>query len=184
MKKVLCILSIFFLMTGCSIGPIEDLDNTPTKKVEAYLNSYQSLDDNIINDLDNILDEEITFDEQQREKYRDIVKKGYQELSYEIKDEKINGDSATVEVEIEVIDQSKVMSEANDYLEKHKDEFNDEEGNYDTSMFTDYRLNMLEKNKSKVKYTLNLKLSKTDGKWKLDKLSENDINKINGTYNY
>lgn len=184
MKKILYILGIMILMTGCGCQAIEDMDNTPTKKVEAYLNSYQSLDDNVLNDLDNILDEEITFNDDQRNRYREIVKKSYQELSYEIKDEKIDGDKATVEVEIEVIDHSKVLTDANDYFDEHKDEFNDDEGKYDVSLFTDYRINMLEKNREKVKYTLNLKLTKKDNEWSLDKLSENDINKINGTYNH
>ena len=40
MKKVLGILGLALVMTGCSLG---DMDNTPTKQVEAYLNDYQTL---------------------------------------------------------------------------------------------------------------------------------------------
>jgi len=183
MKKILSIIGIMLVLTGCSLG-MEDLDNTPTKQVEAYLNSYQKLDDNVLNDLDNILDDEITFNNDQRDRYREIVKKGYQELTYEIKDEKVNGNTAEVEVEIEVIDYSNIITESEDYLNQNPNEFNDEEGNYDVSLFTDYRLDLLEKNKEKVEYTITFNLTKENDKWTIDQLSEDDINKINGTYNH
>lgn len=183
MKKILSIIGIMLVLTGCSLG-MEDLDNTPTKQVEAYLNSYQKLDDNVLNDLDNILDDEITFNNDQRDRYREIVKKGYQELTYEIKDEKVNGNTAEVEVEIEVIDYSNIITESEDYLNQNPNEFNDKEGNYDVSLFTDYRLDLLEKNKEKVEYTITFNLTKENNKWTIDQLSEDDINKINGTYNH
>lgn len=183
MKKILSIIGIVLVLTGCSLG-MGDLDNTPTKQVEAYLNSYQKLDDNVLNDLDNILDDEITFNNDQRDRYREIVKKGYQELTYEIKDEKVNGNTAEVEVEIEVIDYSNIITESEDYLNQNPNEFNDEEGNYDVSLFTDYRLDLLEKNKEKVEYTITFNLTKENDKWTIDQLSEDDINKINGTYNH
>lgn len=183
MKKILSIIGIMLVLTGCSLG-MEDLDNTPTKQVEAYLNSYQKLDDNVLNDLDNILDDEITFNNDQRDRYREIVKKGYQELTYEIKDEKVNGNTAEVEVEIEVIDYSNIITKSEDYLNQNPNEFNDEEGNYDVSLFTDYRLDLLEKNKEKVEYTITFNLTKENDKWTIDQLSEDDINKINGTYNH
>lgn len=183
MKRILSIIGIVLVLTGCSLG-MEDLDNTPTKQVEAYLNSYQKLDDNVLNDLDNILDDEITFNNDQRDRYREIVKKGYQELTYEIKDEKVNGNTAEVEVEIEVIDYSNIITESEDYLNQNPNEFNDEEGNYDVSLFTDYRLDLLEKNKEKVEYTITFNLTKENDKWTIDQLSEDDINKINGTYNH
>ena len=34
------------MITGCSIG--EDMSNTPTKRVEEYLNNYQTLDSNVL----------------------------------------------------------------------------------------------------------------------------------------
>ena len=40
MKKVLSILGLALIITGCSLG---NMDNTPTKKVEGYLNNYQTL---------------------------------------------------------------------------------------------------------------------------------------------
>ena len=77
MKKILLSLITLLTFTGCSIG--KDMTNTPTKKVEEYLNSYQALDDNVLNDLDSLmLDAEYTIDQQS--KYKELMKKHYQNL--------------------------------------------------------------------------------------------------------
>ena len=39
------------------------MDNTPTKKVETYLNNYQTLDSNVLAQLDAIVENEEMFDE-------------------------------------------------------------------------------------------------------------------------
>ena len=41
MKKIL-VIAIVLLLSACSFN-IDDIDNTPTKKVEEYLSNYQSL---------------------------------------------------------------------------------------------------------------------------------------------
>ena len=51
MKKLILFLTLL-LFTACSLN-IGDIDNTPTKKVEEYLNKYQSLSSDVVNDLDN-----------------------------------------------------------------------------------------------------------------------------------
>ena len=81
MKKVLSILGIALVLTGCSIG---NMDNTPTKKVETYLNNYQTLDSNVLSELDSLVNQEEMFDEDQKTTYRDIMKKHYQDLTYTI----------------------------------------------------------------------------------------------------
>ena len=40
--------ALLILLTGCDIG--EKLDNTPTKRVETFLNKYQTLDDDVLDD--------------------------------------------------------------------------------------------------------------------------------------
>ena len=60
MKKIIYILSLFFILTGCSIG--SDMDNTPTKKVETYLNNYQTLDSNVLAKIDAVVNNEELFD--------------------------------------------------------------------------------------------------------------------------
>ena len=103
---------------------------------------------------------------------------------FEIKDEVVDGDTATVTVEIEVTDYSKSLSDAEDYLNNNKAEFNDENDEYDESLFTTYRLDRLKESTDKVKYTLNIYLTKVDDEWQIDDLSETDRMKINGMYEY
>ena len=105
MKKLFTFLSFTLILTGCSIG--EDMNNTPTKQVETYLNNYQTLDSKVLTELDAIVNNEEMFDEDQKVTYRDILKKHYQDLTYTIKEETVNGDKATVETEIEVNDYTK-----------------------------------------------------------------------------
>ena len=125
MKKVLSILVLALVLTGCSIG---NMDNTPTKKVETYLNNYQTLDSNVLTELDSLVNQEEMFDEDQKTTYRDIMKKHYQDLTYTIKEETVNGDKATVEAEIEVNDYTKVLKDAETYRTTNEDEFLDDEG--------------------------------------------------------
>lgn len=183
MKKLLSIFCIMTLLTGCSCNANLTKD-TPTKEVEHFFNDYQTLDTDVLTQLDTVVDRETSFTEEQKKTYRDIMKKHYQGLTYEIKDEVVDGDNATVTVEIEVKDYSKVMEEADTYLKEHPNEFNDATGNYDVNLFNKYRLEQLEKAKDKVKYTLNLTLTKVDEEWKLDKLNDIDESKIHGIYNY
>ncbi len=183
MKKLLSIFCIMILLTGCSCSAKLTKD-TPTKKVEHFFNDYQTLDTDVLTQLDTVVERETSFTEEQKKTYRDIMKKHYQGLTYEIKDEVVDGDNATVTVEIEVKDYSKVMEQSDTYLKEHPNEFNDEVGNYDVNLFNKYRLDQLQKAKDKVKYTLNLTLTKVDDEWKLDKLNDIDESKIHGIYNY
>ena len=182
MKKIFTFLSVALILTGCSIG--EDMSNTPTKQVETYLNNYQTLDSNVLTKLDSIVNSEEMFDEDQKTTYRDILKKHYQDLTYTIKEETVNGDKATVEAEIEVNDYTKVLKEAETYRTTNQNEFVDEEGMFDENMFNEYKLNALKDNKERVKYTIYFSLTKQDDKWVLDDLTETEEEKILGIYEY
>ena len=176
MKKIIYSLISILCITGCSIG--KSMTNTPTKKVEAYLDSYQKLDDNIMNDLDSLVDD-TEYTVEQKARYKEIFKKHYSNLKYEIKDEKINGDKATVEVSIEVSDYSKILSE-----DVNKDEFKDENGVYSPSKYFDYQLDRIEKATEKVKYNIIFKLTKRNNEWIIDDLDEESKKKIHGIYLY
>lgn len=181
MKKLIAAAFLFATLTGCSCTANLTTD-TPTKKVENFLNSYQTLDSDVVTQLDKVVASETTFTESQKADYKEIMKKHYQDLTYEIKDEVIDGDNATVTAEIDVKDYSVVMAETDAYLVDHKEEFNNAEGVYDVTLFNDYRIKKLKEAKDKVKYTLNLTLTKINDEWKLDSLSDIDESKIHGTY--
>lgn len=182
MKKIITILTLILLFTGCTL---DDIDNTPTKQVEAFLNSYQTLDKKVLEDLDLVIAKKSDFNKEQKEKYRKILKKHYQNLTYEIKDETVNGDKANVKVEIEVTDFYKVLKEIEKYLETNKNIFLDENNNYSNQKYYDYQLEELSKAKDNVKYTLNLTLTKKDnGDWVLNEIDEIEEKKILGIYEY
>lgn len=182
MKKIVLLISILIL-TACSFS-IDDIDNTPTKQVEKYLNSYQSLDKGVISDLDIVVERETNFNLEQKNRYRILMKKNFQNMSYTIKEETVNGDSAEVDVEISVYDYYKVNKQADNYLLENKDEFI-KDGVYNEERFIDYKLDKMSKNTDKVKYTIYFNLSKdNNGDWRLDEVSEADEEKILGIYQY
>lgn len=181
MKKVLISVLTLFILTGCTIGGKNLTNETPTEVVEKYFSNYQTLSNDVLTQLDTVIDKE-NFTTTQKEDYREIMKKHYKNITYQIKDEVVDGDKATVVTEIEVYDYSKVLAEADTYLNEHQAEFTDAQGNYDVNLFNDYRINKLKDVDDKAKYTLNLTLTKTNDKWILDNISDTDESKIHGTY--
>ena len=177
MKKIVYIFLAVTLLTGCG-----EISNTPTKQVEGFFNQYQTLDQDVLDDLEQVVSEEEKFDDNSKEKYREIIKKQYKNLTYYVKEEKVDGDTATVTVEITVYDFASVMAEAEDYKNNHMDEFHDESGNFSQSKYIDYVVDQLGKTKEKVKYTLDLGLTKIDDKWKLNGLDSDTEDKILGIY--
>ena len=82
MKKIIGILSIIIL-TGCNTL---DISNTPTKKVEEFLNKYQILDEEVLNELDDVIDSKTNLNVENKEEYRKIIKKQYKDMQYTIKE--------------------------------------------------------------------------------------------------
>ena len=179
MKKLLFLVVTSMLLLDCN-----NLCNTPTKKAEEFLKKYQALDNSVLTDLNKVVDEDSSLNESQKNTYKDIMKKHYQSLSYEVKDETVDGNKAVVTVEISVTDFKKVLDEANNYMNNNPEQFEDENGDYSVSRFNDYKLEQLKEAKDKVRYTLELKLTKVNDVWTLDTLSQDIYDKINGVYNY
>lgn len=183
MRKILLVgLSILFFVTGCSYEGT--MLNTPTKKVEMFFSNYQTLNQDVMDDLDKVVDEEERFNTKQREIYRELMKKHYQAIQYDVKDERINGDEAEVRTEIEVIDYSKILKNTDRYLQEHRDEFLDEKGQYDETKYMDYRLEQLKEAKETVKYDMTFYLTKKDKEWQMDPLTTEQEQKIHGMYDY
>ncbi len=178
MKKIFVVLILFSLLVGC-----DSLNNTPTKRVEELLNKYQTLDKKLLNDLDLVM-EENDYTEEQKVKYKDIMKKQYKDLVYVVKDEEINGDIATVKVEVEVYDYSNAINEANNFFMLNQNTFLDENGQVDKTKYVDYKINLMKDMKDRVKYTIEFVVRKKDDKWVLDDISDADREKIHGIYTY
>ncbi|MBP3921028.1 MAG: hypothetical protein J6D28_05635 [Bacilli bacterium] len=178
MKKILIPLTII-LLTACSML---DISNTPTKKAEEFLNKYQILHEDVIKDLDNVLKKE-QFSINNQEEYRELIKKQYKDLQYEIKETKEDGNEATITAEIIVKDYTKTIKEAEIYKRTHIKEFYEEE-TYSDDKYKKYLIERLKEAKDKVTYQINLTAHKENGKWQLDKITEEVEDKILGIYDY
>ena len=183
-SRILLIIISMFLVVGCG-----DMMNTPTKKVEEFLSKYQTLDKDVIDQLDDVIDNSESFTSEQREDYHDLMKKQYKNLSYKIKDETEDGEKAIVVAEIEVLDYGKAISLADTYLTEHREEFllatdSETAGNtiIDQNKFLTYKIKQMADTKDKVTYTINFNLTKVDGKWKLNDISDMDRLKLHGLY--
>lgn len=203
MKKFLVICIGLLLLVGCS-----DTTNTPNKKVEDFLGKYQKQDDDVLTQLDLTLDSDTTMDEDQKKEYKSLLQKQYQNLSYKITDEKIEDEKATVEVEVEVFDYKSSMDKSKAYFEEHKDELmkdnkddnkdnkdndtntdnNDNNNNDnnnaidDAKAYIDYKIQELKNVEDKTTYDITFNLTKKDGEWVVDDLSDTDRQKLHGLY--
>lgn len=179
MRKYVYIAFILLLvLCGCEMN----LNNTPTKQAEIFLGKYQTLHKDVLDDLNRVVVEDELFNSDSREEYRSIMKKHYQDLEYEIKEEKIDGDKATVTVQIEVNDYTKIQDKINSALLDDDTIFYDENGDYDYNSYLKYRLNLMKNNKDRIQYILELTFTKIDKKWVINPLTEDDMDKINGIY--
>ena len=86
----------------------------------------------------------------QKEKYKTLLKKQYQNLSYKIKNEEINNEKAVVDVEIEVLNYNYSILNSKKYYENHKEEIDN---------YNEYMLSELEKVSNKIKYSMTFNLT-------------------------
>lgn len=180
MKKIIGFVLCTLLLSGCDML---DISNTPTKKVEEYLNKFQILDKDVLNELDDVIDSKIKLNDENKSEYRELIKKQYQDMQYTVKDEIEDGDEATVTVQIIVKDFTKIINEAELYKRGNVEEFYENEV-YNDNLYKKYLLDKLKDAKDKVTYTLEFTLHKENGKWKLDPITNEIEDKILGIYNY
>lgn len=188
MKKRLIILSslLLVIITGCKMA------SSPSKKVEEFFGKYQSMDSEVLAQLDNIVANDKTMTDEQKKEYKTLMEKQYQNISYKIKNEEVNGNDAIVEVEIEVYDYITSINKSKEYYENHKEEFEDNDKDNEvvggvvkeTVKYIDYKIKQLKDVTDKVKYNLvfNLHRENSNSDWKLEDISDIDREKIHGLY--
>ena len=204
MKKLFSVLLLsLFLVTGCGNSM------TPTGAVEDFLGKYQSMDSDVLAQLDKVVNDDTTMSDEQKKEYKSLMEKQYQYLSYKVTDEEIVGDTATVDVEIEVFDYASSIRKSDEYYEKNKDMFeeayeddneskedmidnnashesnvNTDDGNIvtQTKKYIDYKIEQMKTVTDKIKYTITFNLSKEDNEWVVDDISDIDRQKIHGLF--
>lgn len=168
MKKIFVLFMFLFFLVGCS------LSNNPTSKVEDLLVKYQTLDSDIKNGIDNVLNEENLTDNQ-KSRYRGLLEKQYKDLTYQIKEERIDGNIAIITAEIEVFDYKKIINEVNSEYQGMD--------NYTVEQYNTNKIDKLEKVKDRVVYTIDFEVNKDkNGNWKLSSLSNETLKKLQGMY--
>lgn len=174
MKKIITII-ILIILSFYTIACNNTL-NTPSDEAMKLLNRYQNLDNIILLALDKSINNNSEMNKIQKQEYKDILIRQYQNLSYKIKNEIINNENATVDVELEVLNYHSSLLSSREYYINHNDEFNEE------NTYIDYKLNQLKKVNDKIKYNLTLNLTRDNNVWKLRKISRDDLKKIHGLY--
>lgn len=181
MKKILICTMLFlssFLLIGCG----EEM--TPRQAVRDYMESYVTLDDSVIDQLNKYVDDNEELTNEHKVTYKEILRKQYSSLTYDILNERVEDNVAYVEVEINVKDLYKIRKETNEYYANNKDEFNDDNGVYDVTRFITFQLDKMKAAMDTVKYKLELKVVKNGDDWDVTQLSTTDLEKIHGIYNY
>lgn len=118
MKKLFIVLLLsLFIVTGCGNNM------TPTGAVEDYLGKYQSMDSEVLSQLDSVVSNDTTMSDDQKKEYKALMEKQYQYLSYKVTNEEIIGDTATVDVEIEVFDYASSIRKSSQYYQDNRDMF-------------------------------------------------------------
>lgn len=154
-------LIIVCIITGC------ELNNIPTSKVEELMLNYQMLDDSIKINYE-VLSNDNNIETKYQKRYENLIEKQYKNLSYEIKEEIIDGNKATVTTEIEVLNYKKIIDKYN-------------RNKYQKNEYHEAILENLEKTKDKITYTIDFKLIKdANDNWKIMPLDKEEEEKLLG----
>ncbi len=182
MKKLFLVFAFLLVLVGCSC----DFNmNTPTKKTEEFLMRYKNLDEGVLSDLELSSEASGLTTTEHKDKYIDVMKRQYQDMTYEVTGENIDGDTASVEVKIKVYDLYKARKDAENYIDEHEEEFYaDDTTNRDLLKVNKYILDELYKADEYVEYTITINLIKEDNKWVVEDLDTITKEKLHGTYNY
>ncbi len=179
MKKIGILLITLIALVGCSCS-----SEKPSDAVEKYLNNYKNLDEAVMADLDEVVENENLDDDDAKEMYRNVLKRQYSDLVYEITDEEYNGDTAKVTAKITVYDYFKANKDAQDYSKEHEDEFLGDDKKYDAAKFMKYRLEQLKTTTETIDYSLTFDVKKDGSTWKVEQIDDEALEKIHGMYDY
>ena len=112
------------------------------------------------------------------------MQKQYDQFAYVIKsvDEEDDKNHATAEVELTVLNYRSTILEAEEDLKDNPENFNDESGNFSEEKYMDYKVHKMKDVTDTTTHTIELSLTKENGMWKVEQLSNDDISKLHGLY--
>ena len=178
MKKTIIIILLLILITGCKSITY----NTPTSKVSNFFSKYQTLNKSIIDELNLAIKKDKKKSNFEKEIYKQLLIKQYQNIEYKIKNEEVKNKDAYVDVEIEVYDYEKENYYSKKYFLSNLKLFNIKanENIEENKKYKNYKLLKLKKTKKRKKYNITLHLKKYNNIWKMLNLTKEDLKKIHG----
>ena len=178
MKKTIIIILLLILITGCKSITY----NTPTSKVSNFFSKYQTLNKSIIDELNLAIKKDKKKSNFEKEIYKQLLIKQYQNIEYKIKNEEVKNKDAYVDVEIEVYDYEKENYYSKKYFLSNLKLFNIKanENIEENKKYKNYKLLKLKKTKKRKKYNITLHLKKDNNIWKMLNLTKEDLKKIHG----
>ncbi len=177
-RKYLGLILILILVVGC-----KNMKDTPTSHVENFMSKYQKLDSEVLNQLDMIVANRLDLTDSQKEKYRNLMERQYQDMTYKIKDEVSDDNHATVTISVLVYDYQSAINKSEEHYNKNKEEFQKEDGSIDIEKYWDYKISEMTKVEDKKENEIVFTLHKDKNKWVLDDVSDSDREKLHGVYN-
>lgn len=146
-----------------------------TLMVNQYKNMEYEIKDEIIEDDNAVVEVEITVYD-----YASAIKNSNTYLNEHLDEFKREAKETVNEIGEKVEEAAdKVKEEINEATNNTDNTTNSD---YDETKFMDYKLSLMEKVTDTVKYTIEFTLTKTNGEWQLDALSNSDIEKLHGIY--
>lgn len=146
-----------------------------TLMLNQYKNMEYEIKDEIIEDDNAVVEVEITVYD-----YSSALKNANTYLNEHLDEFKKDVKETANEITDKVKEAADDVKEAVDNATNNDD--NKTSTDYDETKFMDYKLSLMEKVTDTVKYTIEFTLTKTNGEWQIDALSNSDIEKLHGIY--
>lgn len=176
LKKV-AILLIIFLLSACA-------EKLPSDVVISYLDNYVNLNKEVINNIDKIVNNTKEFNDEYKKIYKEIFYRQYKDLKYQIIDEETDNNKAIVRMNINVYNLYKSEEKALDYITENIEEFYNEDKKIDNNKCILKKLEYMREEKERVDYEIVFYLTKNKGSWIVKELTDEDLKKIHGIYEY
>ena len=176
MKKIIIIL-ITIILCACS------LTDSPSLKVKEYLDNFNNLNENVIEDMESAIIKE-NLSSSNTSIYREVLTKPYKDLKYDIVEEKINNDKSEVKVKVTVYDLYNSKLESENYMNENQNEFFNDENIFDEEKYMKYKLDEMLKTKNTITHDITFNLTKINDEWKIDNIDREVLEKIHGLYDY
>ena len=126
------------------------------------------------------------LEEEMRNDYQTALEKQYQNLSYEIISEEIDGNMATVVAEVEVLDYHTSMANSRDYFSKHQEEFLEtpvEDSELDNRKeLKEYQIKELGGVEDTTNYQITFELIQVNNDWQIKDVDTSTFLKMYGLY--